>query len=134
MAKEKINRMEKAMTKVKQDGMALMSIELGPDLTPLSDPKTTAAIMLQEHIQALREMIAEKYSIKLPDVKAVNNVHLEPKEYCIKMNGVEISREIISIKIIGKTITEFEKLEIFASALFFQLREILAKTALKNDS
>jgi flagellar biosynthesis protein FlhA len=68
----------------------VLSLELGYGLVPLVEKEKGAELL--DRIQGVRRQSALDLGLVIPKVRIVDNVKLEPSEYCFKMKGVEAGR------------------------------------------
>ncbi|GHT79808.1 flagellar biosynthesis protein FlhA [Spirochaetia bacterium] len=67
-----------------------LSLELGYGLIPLVD-KDKGAELLQRVTQIRRESALD-LGLVIPKIRIIDNMRLEPSEYCFKMKGVDVGR------------------------------------------
>lgn len=67
-----------------------LSLELGYALIPLVDKDKGAELM--ERIKLLRRQSAMDMGLVIPRIRIIDNMALDPVEYCFKINGVEFGR------------------------------------------
>ncbi|GHT49113.1 flagellar biosynthesis protein FlhA [Spirochaetia bacterium] len=67
-----------------------LSLELGYALVPLVDKDKGAELL--ERVQHLRRESALDLGLVIPKIRIVDNMALDPAEYCIKIKGVEVGR------------------------------------------
>ncbi|GHU39978.1 flagellar biosynthesis protein FlhA [Spirochaetia bacterium] len=67
-----------------------LSMELGYALVPLVDKDKGAELL--ERVQRLRQESALELGLVIPKVRIVDNMALDPSEYCLKIKGVELGR------------------------------------------
>lgn len=67
-----------------------LSLELGYGLIPLVDKDRGAELM--ERIKMLRRQSALDLGLVIPRIRIIDNMALDPAEYCFKINGVEFGR------------------------------------------
>ena len=67
-----------------------LSLELGYALIPLVDKDKGAELM--ERIKMLRRQSALDLGLVIPRIRIIDNMALDPVEYCFKINGVEFGR------------------------------------------
>jgi flagellar biosynthesis protein FlhA len=67
-----------------------LSLELGYGLIPLVDKDKGAELM--ERIKMLRRQSALELGLVIPRIRIIDNMALDPSEYCFKINGVEFAR------------------------------------------
>ncbi|MDR2468560.1 MAG: flagellar biosynthesis protein FlhA [Spirochaetaceae bacterium] len=67
-----------------------LSLELGYGLIPLVDKDKGAELM--ERIKMLRRQSALDLGLVIPRIRIIDNMALDPAEYCFKINGVEFGR------------------------------------------
>jgi len=65
-------------------------LELGYDLIPLVDKDRGAELL--ERIQGVRRQIAYDLGLAISKVRILDNLLLDPCEYCIRIRGVEMGR------------------------------------------
>ncbi|MDC7125692.1 MAG: flagellar biosynthesis protein FlhA [Spirochaetales bacterium] len=70
-----------------------LSIELGYGLIPLVDKDHGAELL--ERITRIRRESALELGLVVPRIRIVDNMRLEPAEYCIKLKGVEVGKAVI---------------------------------------
>ncbi|MDR2370892.1 MAG: flagellar biosynthesis protein FlhA, partial [Treponema sp.] len=66
------------------------SLELGYGLIPLVDKEKGAELL--ERIQGVRRQSALELGLVIPKIRIVDNMMLEPSEYCFKIKGVDVGR------------------------------------------
>lgn len=67
-----------------------LALELGYGLIPLVDKDKGAELM--ERIKMLRRQSALDLGLVIPRIRIIDNMALDPAEYCFKINGVEFAR------------------------------------------
>ncbi|MDR2479099.1 MAG: flagellar biosynthesis protein FlhA [Treponema sp.] len=67
-----------------------LSLELGYGLIPLVDKEKGADLL--ERVQGVRRQSALDLGLVIPKVRIIDNVILEPSEYCFKIKGVDVGR------------------------------------------
>ena len=67
-----------------------LSLELGYALIPLVDKDKGAELL--ERITRIRREAALDLGLVAPRIRIIDNMRLEPSEYCFKMKGVEVAR------------------------------------------
>ncbi|MDR2020754.1 MAG: flagellar biosynthesis protein FlhA [Treponema sp.] len=67
-----------------------LSLELGYGLIPLVDRDKGAELL--ERVQRTRRESALDLGLVIPSIHIVDNMQLEPSEYCFKIKGVEVGR------------------------------------------
>jgi flagellar biosynthesis protein FlhA len=67
-----------------------MSLELGYGLIPLVDRDKGAELL--ERVQRIRRESALDLGLVIPRIRIIDNMRLEPSEYCIKIKGVDVGR------------------------------------------
>lgn len=70
-----------------------LSLELGYGLVPLVDKDQGAELL--DRIQKIRRESALELGLVVPLIRIIDNMRLEPSEYCIKIKGVEVGRGTI---------------------------------------
>jgi flagellar biosynthesis protein FlhA len=70
-----------------------LSIELGYGLIPLVDKDHGAELL--DRITRIRRESALELGLVVPKIRIVDNMRLEPAEYCIKIKGVEVGKAVI---------------------------------------
>jgi len=68
-----------------------ISIEFGRELLPLININRDRTFY--ERITSIRQHIAEEMGVIVPEIRLMENLHLSPNEYVIKINGVSIIKE-----------------------------------------
>jgi flagellar biosynthesis protein FlhA len=72
-----------------------LSLEVGYGLIPLVDKDKGADLL--SRVQHLRRESAMELGLVIPAVHIVDNIRLDPSEYCIKINGVEVGRAKVRV-------------------------------------
>ncbi len=72
-----------------------LSLELGYGLIPLVDKDQGAELL--ERITRIRKEAALDLGLVVPRIRIIDNMRLEPSEYCLKIKGVEVGRGLIRI-------------------------------------
>jgi flagellar biosynthesis protein FlhA len=72
-----------------------LSLELGYGLIPLVDKEKGAELL--ERVQGVRRQSALELGLVIPKVRIIDNMVLEPSEYCFKIKGVDVGRGKIRI-------------------------------------
>ncbi len=72
-----------------------LSLELGYGLIPLVDKDQGAELL--DRITRIRREAALDLGLVVPRIRIIDNMRLEPSEYCIKIKGVEVGRGSIRI-------------------------------------
>ncbi|TFG84805.1 MAG: flagellar biosynthesis protein FlhA [Spirochaetales bacterium] len=72
-----------------------ISLELGYGLIPLVDKDKGAELL--ERVTRIRKESALDMGLVVPRIRIIDNMHLEPSEYCFKIRGVEVGRGIIRL-------------------------------------
>jgi flagellar biosynthesis protein FlhA len=72
-----------------------LSLELGYGLIPLVDKEKGAELL--ERVQGVRRQSALDLGLVIPKVRIIDNITLEPAEYCFKIKGVDSGRGKIRI-------------------------------------
>jgi flagellar biosynthesis protein FlhA len=67
-----------------------LSLELGYGLIPLVDKEKGAELL--ERVQGVRKQSALELGLVIPKVRIIDNIVLEPAEYCFKIRGVDTGR------------------------------------------
>ncbi|MDR1106517.1 MAG: flagellar biosynthesis protein FlhA [Treponema sp.] len=67
-----------------------LSLELGYGLIPLVDKEKGAELL--DRIQGVRRQSALDLGLVIPKVRILDNMVLEPSEYCFKIKGVDVGR------------------------------------------
>lgn len=67
-----------------------LSLELGYALIPLVDKDKGAELL--ERITRIRREAALDLGLVAPRIRIIDNMRLEPSEYCFKIRGVEVAR------------------------------------------
>ena len=70
-----------------------LSLELGYGLIPLVDRDQGAELL--DRITRIRRETALELGLSVPRIRIIDNMRLEPSEYCIKIKGVEVGRATI---------------------------------------
>ena len=70
-----------------------LSLELGYGLIPLVDRDQGAELL--DRITRIRRETALELGLAVPRIRIIDNMRLEPSEYCIKIKGVEVGRASI---------------------------------------
>ncbi|MDP3177128.1 MAG: flagellar biosynthesis protein FlhA, partial [Spirochaetaceae bacterium] len=72
-----------------------ISLELGYGLIPLVDKDKGADLL--ERITRIRKESALDMGLVVPRIRIIDNMRLEPSEYCFKIKGVPVGRGIIRL-------------------------------------
>jgi len=72
-----------------------ISLELGYGLIPLVDKDKGAELL--ERVTRIRKESAIDMGLVVPRIRIIDNMRLEPSEYCFKIRGVEIGRGLIRL-------------------------------------
>ena len=72
-----------------------LSLELGYGLIPLVDKDQGAELL--ERITRIRKEAALDLGLVVPRIRIIDNMRLEPSEYCLKIKGVEVGRGMIRV-------------------------------------
>jgi flagellar biosynthesis protein FlhA len=72
-----------------------ISLELGYGLIPLVDKDQGAELL--DRITRIRREAALEFGLVVPRIRIIDNMRLEPSEYCLKIKGVEVGRGGIRI-------------------------------------
>jgi len=67
-----------------------LSLELGYGLIPLVDKEKGADLL--ERVQGVRRQSALELGLVIPKVHIMDNISLDPSEYCFKIKGVDVGR------------------------------------------
>jgi len=67
-----------------------ISLELGYGLVPLVDKEKGAELL--DRITGIRREAALDLGLVVPRIRIIDNMRLEPSEYCVKIRGVEVGR------------------------------------------
>jgi flagellar biosynthesis protein FlhA len=67
-----------------------LSLELGYGLIPLVDKDKGAELL--ERVQGVRRQAALDLGLVIPKIRIIDNMLLEPSEYCFKIRGVDVGR------------------------------------------
>ena len=67
-----------------------LSLELGYALIPLVDKEKGAALL--ERITRIRRTSALELGLVAPRIRIIDNMRIQPDEYCFKIRGVEVAR------------------------------------------
>jgi len=70
-----------------------ISLELGYGLIPLVDREKGAELL--ERVTRIRKESALDMGLVVPRIRIIDNMRLEPSEYCFKIKGVEVGRGAI---------------------------------------
>ncbi len=70
-----------------------ISLELGYGLIPLVDREKNAELL--ERVSRIRRETVLDLGLMVPPIRIVDNMRLEPSEYCFKIKGVEVGRGVI---------------------------------------
>ena len=72
-----------------------LSLEIGYGLIPLVDKEHGAELL--ERITRIRREAALDLGLVVPRIRIIDNMRLEPSEYCLKIKGVEVGRGTIKM-------------------------------------
>ena len=72
-----------------------ISLELGYGLIPLVDKDKGADLL--ERITRIRKESALDMGLVVPRIRIIDNMRLEPSEYCFKIRGVQVGRGLIRL-------------------------------------
>jgi flagellar biosynthesis protein FlhA len=72
-----------------------ISLELGYGLIPLVDKDKGADLL--ERITRIRKESALDMGLVVPRIRIIDNMRLEPSEYCFKIRGVQVGRGVIRL-------------------------------------
>lgn len=72
-----------------------ISLELGYGLIPLVDKDKGAELL--ERVTRIRKESAIDMGLVVPRIRIIDNMRLEPSEYCFKIRGVEMGRGMIRL-------------------------------------
>ena len=67
-----------------------LSLELGYGLIPLVDKEKGSELL--ERVQGVRRQSALELGLVIPKVRIIDNMVLDPSEYCFKIKGVDVGR------------------------------------------
>ncbi|MCL2762546.1 MAG: flagellar biosynthesis protein FlhA [Treponema sp.] len=67
-----------------------LSLELGYGLIPLVDKEKGAELL--ERVQGVRRQAALELGLVIPKVRIIDNMVLDPSEYCFKIKGVDVGK------------------------------------------
>jgi flagellar biosynthesis protein FlhA len=67
-----------------------LSLELGYGLIPLVDKDKGAELL--DRVQGVRRQSALELGLVIPRIRIIDNLLLEPSEYCFKIKGVDVGR------------------------------------------
>jgi len=85
-----------------------LSLEIGYGLIPLVDKEKGAELL--ERVQGVRRQSALELGLVIPKVRIIDNMVLDPSEYCFKIKGIDVGRSKIRMGyflcIIPGTVTE----------------------------
>jgi flagellar biosynthesis protein FlhA len=95
MAKSKDRKDEKAADISPVVPLDSLSLELGYGLIPLVDKEKGAELL--ERVQGVRRQSALDLGLVIPKVRIIDNISLEPAEYCFKIKGVDSGRGKIRV-------------------------------------
>jgi flagellar biosynthesis protein FlhA len=95
MAKSRDRKDEKAADISPVVPLDSLSLELGYGLIPLVDKEKGAELL--ERVQGVRRQAANDLGLVIPKVRIIDNITLEPSEYCFKIKGVDSGRGKIRV-------------------------------------
>ncbi len=72
-----------------------ISLELGYGLIPLVDKEQGAELL--DRITRIRRETALELGLVVPRIRIIDNMRLEPSEYCFKIKGIEVGRGSLKI-------------------------------------
>ena len=72
-----------------------LSLEIGYGLIPLVDKDKGAELL--DRITRIRREAALDLGLVVPRIRIIDNMRLEPSEYCFKIRGVEVGRGVIKM-------------------------------------
>ena len=72
-----------------------LSLELGYGLIPLVDKDQGAELL--DRVTRIRKEAALDIGLVVPRIRIIDNMRLEPSEYCLKIKGVEVGRGALRI-------------------------------------
>lgn len=72
-----------------------LSLELGYALIPLVDEEKGAELL--ERITRIRREAATDLGLVVPRIRIIDNMTLEPSEYCFKIKGIEVGRSKLKL-------------------------------------
>jgi flagellar biosynthesis protein FlhA len=89
--------------KAKEDGSDMspivpldaLSLEIGYGLIPLVDKEKGAELL--ERVQNVRHQSALELGLVIPKVRIIDNMVLDPSEYCFKIKGIDVGRSKIRL-------------------------------------
>jgi len=90
MARSKDKKDDKAVEISPVVPLDALSLELGYGLIPLVDKEKGAELL--ERVQGVRRQSALDLGLVIPKVRIIDNMILEPSEYCFKIKGVDTGR------------------------------------------
>jgi flagellar biosynthesis protein FlhA len=67
-----------------------LSLEMGYGLIPLVDREKGAELL--ERVQRIRRESGLDLGLVIPKIRIIDNIRLEPSEYCFKIQGVDVGR------------------------------------------
>jgi flagellar biosynthesis protein FlhA len=70
-----------------------LSLEIGYGLIPLVDKEKGAELL--ERVQGVRRQSALELGLVIPKVRIIDNMVLDPSEYCFKIKGVDVGKSKI---------------------------------------
>ena len=70
-----------------------LSLELGYGLVPLVDKDKGAELL--DRVTRIRREMALDLGLVVPRIRIIDNMRLEPSEYCLKIRGTEVGRGLI---------------------------------------
>jgi flagellar biosynthesis protein FlhA len=96
MAKTKDRHKDEKMSEISPVvPLDALSLELGYGLIPLVDKEKGAELL--ERVQGVRRQSALDLGLVIPKVRIIDNMVLEPAEYCFKIKGVDSGRGKIRV-------------------------------------
>jgi len=72
-----------------------LSLEIGYGLIPMVDKDKGAELL--DRITRIRREAALDLGLVVPRIRIIDNMRLEPSEYCFKIKGVEVGRGVIKM-------------------------------------
>ena len=72
-----------------------ISLELGYGLIPLVDKEQGAELL--DRITRIRRETALELGLVVPRIRIIDNMRLEPSQYCFKIKGIEVGKGTLKI-------------------------------------